>query len=285
MQLCKIRRANGKLEVGVLDGASVRVLELNKLDGPQTLSDVLYSSEPAELVRTLLDRGAPALALDAVRFLPPLDNQEVWAAGVTYKRSKVARESESVGAARFYDMVYTAQRPELFFKAPAWRVVGQGQPVRIRRDARWSVPEPEVALVVSPALRIVGYTIGNDMSSRDIEGENPLYLPQAKFYDGSCAVGPVVTLAEQFGPPEQVSIQLTIRRSGSVAFAGSTGLDAMARTFVDLVSWLGRETSFPEGVVLLTGTGIVPPDDFTLASGDEIVIEVTGIGRLANPVA
>ncbi len=285
MQLCKVRRPDGKLEVGVLEGQQVRVLELNKLDGPQTLSDLLHSGETGDLVRTLLDRGAPTLPVDKVRFLAPLDQQEVWAAGVTYKRSKVAREQESAGAARFYDLVYTADRPELFFKAPAWRVVGHGGEVRVRKDARWSVPEPELALVVSPQLKIVGYTIGNDMSSRDIEGENPLYLPQAKFYDGSCAVGPVVTLAEALPPPEQVSIRLTITRGGGVAFAGATSLTAMARPLADLVSWLGRETSFPDGVVLLTGTGIVPPDDFTLAVGDEVAIEVSGIGRLVNRVA
>ena len=156
--------------------------------------------------------------------------------------------------------------------------------MRIRRDARWSVPEPELALVVSPQLKIVGYTIGNDMSSRDIEGENPLYLPQAKFYDGSCALGPVVTLAGSFPPPEQVTIRLTITRSGSVAFEGSTSLAMMARAPEELVSWLGRETSFPHGVVLLTGTGVVPPDAFTLAAGDEIAIEVSGVGRLENRV-
>src|SRR5262249_15113870 len=154
--------------------------------------------------------------------LAPVDTQEVWAAGVTYIRSKVAREEESAGTggSRFYDLVYTAPRPELFMKAPAWRVVAPGQPVRIRRDARWNVPEPEVALVVSPRAKIVGYTIGNDMSSRDIEGENPLYLPQAKIYDGSCALGPVVTLAGSLPPPAEVSIRLSITRDGRAAFEG-----------------------------------------------------------------
>ncbi len=244
---------------------------------------MLHADDPAGLVRPLLE-SATSVARDTVTFLPPLDAQEVWAAGVTYKRSKVAREEESKGAARFYDMVYTAPRPELFFKATARRVVGPDAPVCIRRDARWSVPEPEVALVVSPQLKIVGYTIGNDMSSRDIEGENPLYLPQAKVYDGSCALGPAVTLAADLPPREQVAIRLTIRRAGAVAFEGSTSLTAMARTFEDLVGWLGRENSFPDGVILLTGTGIVPPDDFTLAASDEVAIEVTGIGVLRNVV-
>ena len=208
----------------------------------------------------------------------------MWAAGVTYKRSREARERESAGAARFYDLVYNAARPELFFKAPAWRVVGPGGAVRIRRDARWSVPEPELALVVSPKLKIVGYTIGNDMSSRDIEGENPLYLPQAKFYDGACSLGPAVTLAGDLPPPDRAAIRLTITRGGAVVFDGSTTLAAMHRSFEDLVSWLGRETSFPDGVVLLTGTGVVPPDDFTLAPGDGVAIEIAGIGRLVNRV-
>src|SRR5262249_19713838 len=160
------------------------------------------------------------------KFLAPLDQQEVWAAGVTYQRSKVAREQESAekGGSRFYDLVYSAERPELFFKAPAWRVVAPGDPVRIRKDARWSVPEPELALVVPPARRIVGYTVGNDMSSRDIEGENPLYLPRAKFYDGACAVGPAITLEGDLPPRDQVGIQLSITRQGNVVFEGRTSL-------------------------------------------------------------
>src|SRR5262249_4287340 len=157
------------------------------------------------------------------------------------------------------------------------RVVGTNEVVHIRRDSRWSVPEPELALVISPELRIVGYTIGNDMSARDIEGENPLYLPQAKVYDRSCAVGPVITLAADLPPREQVEIRLTIERQGRPAFEGATSLASMARPLEDLVAWLGRETSFPHGVILLTGTGVVPPDDFTLAAGDVVTIAVTGI--------
>ena len=244
---------------------------------------MLHAADPSALALSLVEPG-DGVAVEQVKQLPPVDAQEVWAAGVTYKRSKEAREEESAGAAHFYDLVYTAPRPELFFKATARRVVGPGDFVQIRADARWSVPEPEVALVVSPALKIVGFTIGNDMSSRDIEGENPLYLPQAKLYNGSCALGPVVTLAEALPPRDQVAIRLTIRRAGAVAFEGSTGLAAMKRSFEDLVSWLGRDNSFPDGVVLLTGTGLVPPDNFTLAHGDEVSIEVAGIGRLVNVV-
>jgi 2-dehydro-3-deoxy-D-arabinonate dehydratase len=281
MRLCKVRRADGNTGVGVWETDRVRLLEMS---GPLTLSGILHAPDPAALAGSL--RSIATLPAGEVKVLAPIDEQEVWAAGVTYQRSKVAREEESAtaGGARFYDMVYTAPRPELFFKAPARRVVHPGDPVRIRGDARWSVPEPELALVVSPELNIVGYTIGNDMSSRDIEGENPLYLPQAKFYDGSCAVGPVITLAGFLPPLPEVKIGLTITRAGTAVFEGATSLDRMKRSFEELVSWLGRETSFPEGAVLLTGTGVVPPDDFTLHEGDEVAIEVTGIGRLVNVV-
>jgi 2-dehydro-3-deoxy-D-arabinonate dehydratase len=208
----------------------------------------------------------------------------VWAAGVTYKRSREARERESVGAAKFYDLVYTAARPELFFKATPHRVVGPGGRVRVRADSKWSVPEPELALVLTPKLKLVGFTVGNDMSARDVEGENPLYLPQAKVYNQCCALGPVVTLAGHLPPPERTTIRLTIERRGQTVFDGSTTLGQMARTFDDLIGWLGKDNSFPMGVILLTGTGVVPPDDFTLASGDRVSIEVTGIGRLSNLV-
>ena len=232
-------------------------------------------------------RGAAPLADRALdRLLPPIDRQEVWAAGVTYFRSRTARMEESKVSAgsRFYDLVYNADRPELFMKAAAWRVVGSGAPVRIRRDATWNVPEPELALLISPAGRILGYTAGNDMSSRDIEGENPLYLPQAKVYDGSCALGPAI-LVQQDPLPASTAIHLDIRRDGASAFAGSTTLAEMKRDLTTLVDYLYRETSFPDGCVLLTGTGVVPPDGFTLASGDEIAISIDGIGTLRNIVA
>jgi 2-dehydro-3-deoxy-D-arabinonate dehydratase len=277
MQVCKVQLQTGTVRPAVLEGSLVRLLKTN------ALSEVLYAADPA--AAAVIDESAAPLPLAEVKLLAPVDRQEVWAAGVTYKRSQEARERESAGAGHFYDLVYEAARPELFFKAPAWRVVGPGEPVHIRRDSRWSVPEPELALVISPSLRIVGFTIGNDMSARDIEGENPLYLPQAKFYDRSCAVGPVITLAGNMPPAEQTHIRLTIVRQGGRVFEGSTSLAAMARGFEDLVSWLGRETSFPEGAVLLTGTGIVPPDEFALATGDVVTIEVTGIGQLTNPVA
>jgi 2-dehydro-3-deoxy-D-arabinonate dehydratase len=218
--------------------------------------------------------------------LPPIENQEVWAAGVTYFRSRTARMEESKVATggHFYDLVYNAERPELFFKAAAWRVVGPGRPVRIRRDARWNVPEPELALLISPKGRIVGYTAGNDMSSRDIEGENPLYLPQAKVYDGSCALGPAI-LIRPTPPPSTTVVHLAIRRSGKTAFTGSTTLSEIKRDLTSLVEFLYRETSFPQGCVLLTGTGVVPPDDFTLQGGDEVRVSIDGIGTLENTVS
>jgi 2-dehydro-3-deoxy-D-arabinonate dehydratase len=218
--------------------------------------------------------------------LPPIDLQEVWAAGVTYFRSRTARmaESETAGGGSFYDRVYNAERPELFFKAPPYRVVGPGASVRIRRDSKWNVPEPELALFISPGGKIQGYAIGNDMSSRDIEGENPLYLPQAKSYDGSCALGPAILVTPE-APPSSTEIRLNIMRAGESVFEDSTTLAAMKRRPAELVEYLFRETSFPNGCFLLTGTGIIPPDTFTLHSGDVIEIAIDGIGMLRNPVA
>ena len=282
MQLGKVRLKSGEVRVGVMSGEQVCLLRPASVES--SLSDVLHAENPAERSRELLDSGTQPVPLREVALLAPIDRQEVWAAGVTYKRSREARERESAGAARFYDLVYTAQRPELFFKAPADRVVGPGDRVRVRHDSRWTVPEPELALVLSPRLRIAGYTIGNDMSARDIEGENPLYLPQAKVYDHACAIGPVITLAEAMPPPDQVAIRLTIERAGATVFEGATSLTQMARPLTDLVAWLGRDNSFPHGAILLTGTGIVPPDDFSLAAGDSVTIEITGIGRLVNVV-
>ena len=217
--------------------------------------------------------------------LAPIGSQEVWAAGVTYYRSRTARmeEARDAGGGDFYDRVYSADRPELFFKATPRRVVGPGDFVRVRQDSKWSVPEPELALVVNARGRIVGYSIGNDMSARDIEGENPLYLPQAKMYLESCALGPCVLVSR--GPlPAETPIDLSVTRSGREAFRGGTALSEMRRTPEELVGFLFRENSFPDGCVLLTGTGVVPPDEFTLQSGDEIRITIPPIGTLENRV-
>jgi 2-dehydro-3-deoxy-D-arabinonate dehydratase len=278
MQLCKVQTETGQVRVGIVEAGHVQLL------GQANLSDILHSDDPAAAARELVEEDTPRLQAGNVTFLAPIDRQEVWAAGVTYKRSQEARERESAGAGTFYDKVYSAERPELFLKATPHRVVGPGERVRIRRDSRWNVPEPELTLVISPRLKLVGYTVGNDMSSRDIEGENPLYLPQAKVYDHSCALGPVITLAQAMPPLHQVAIRLMIERRGQTVFDGSTSVAQMKRTPADLIGWLGRDNSFPAGVFLLTGTGIVPPDDFTLAVDDRISIDISGVGRLTNYV-
>jgi 2-dehydro-3-deoxy-D-arabinonate dehydratase len=236
-------------------------------------------------VRSAVGKNA-ITTLDSASILAPIANQEVWAAGVTYYRSRNARmeESKSAGAGDFYDRVYAAERPELFFKATGRRVVGPGAAVRIRSDAKWSVPEPELTLLINPAGTIVGYTIGNDMSSRDIEGENPLYLPQAKVYDGSCALGPCVLLSTQ-PPGNTTAIRLEISRKDNIVFNGSTTLAELKREPNELARFLFRDNSFPQGVYLMTGTGVVPNQEFTLASGDVIRISIDGIGTLENKVA
>lgn len=238
--------------------------------------------ERLQLAGEINRRSAPA----ETDVLAPIVSQEVWAAGVTYLRSRDARkeEAKSGGGGDFYDKVYDAARPEIFFKSTAHRTVGPGQAIRIRKDANWNVPEPELALVVNPGGRIIGYTIGDDVSSRDIEGENPLYLPQAKVYDGSCALGPCILLVDE-PLPSLTEIRLTIHRGGVQQFVGVTSLAKIKRRFDELVEYLFRDQSFPHGVFLLTGTGIVPPDDFTLRSGDEVRIEVAPIGVLRNVVA
>ncbi len=252
------------------------------LVGLSKLSDLLHAPDPIALA-TQSAQG-PTFALADVTLLAPIDDQEVWGAGVTYERSKVAREEESERAATFYDDVYKADRPELFFKATPNRVVATGPAVRVRADSKWSVPEPELGLVLDPSLRLVGYTIGNDMSARDIEGRNPLYLPQAKMYDACCALGPVVELATAENASRAWPITLQIERGGRKVFQGETSTARMARDFASLIAWLGRENVFPSGVVLLTGTGIVPPDDFSLQADDLVRIAVEGIGELVNTV-
>lgn len=218
--------------------------------------------------------------------LAPIGSQEVWACGVTYLRSKIGRQEESkdAGGGDFYARVYEAQRPEVFFKSTAHRVVGPHQPVRIRKDSTWDVPEPELTLVVTSSGKIVGYTIGNDMSSRSIEGENPLYLPQAKTYDGSTALGPCIYVTEEPLDPA-TTIRLQISRGGETVFEGSVAISQMKRSPEELVGFVFRECSFPEGCLIMTGTGIVPDHPFTLQSGDEINIAIQGIGELVNTVA
>jgi 2-dehydro-3-deoxy-D-arabinonate dehydratase len=248
--------------------------------------DELLSRDDLEAYLTSPGTGTPEKPPSADSILPPIEHQEVWAAGVTYYRSRSARieESESAGGGDFYDRVYTAQRPELFFKSTASRTVGPGGTVRIRKDAKWSVPEPELTLVINPRGAIVGYTVGNDMSSRDIEGENPLYLPQAKVYDGSCALGPGILVASGM-LPRSTEIMLDIVRGERCAFAGCVKLSELKRDPRSLVEYLFRDNSFPSGCFLMTGTGIVPPSDFTLQAGDRVRITIEPIGTLENEVA
>jgi len=248
--------------------------------------DELLSRDDLEAYLSSAADGTPQKAPPASSLLPPIEHQEVWAAGVTYYRSRSARieESESAGGGDFYDRVYTAQRPELFFKSTASRTVGAGGTVRIRKDAKWSVPEPELTLVINRTGSIVGYTVGNDMSSRDIEGENPLYLPQAKVYDGSCALGPGILVASGM-LPRSTEITLEIIREERCAFAGCVKLSELKRDPHSLVEYLFRDNSFPNGCFLMTGTGIVPPSDFTLKIGDRVKITIEPIGILENEVA
>lgn len=230
-------------------------------------------------VRTWQRVDASALA----DLRPPIGTQEVWGAGVTYYRSREARMEEAKDGGNFYDRVYDADRPELFFKATPHRVVGPNQKVAVRSDSGWSVPEPELALLITPAAKVVGYTIANDMSSRDIEGANPLYLPQAKTYDRSCSLGPAI-LVSSAPLAASTEISLQILRAGTSVFSGATTLAARKRTEEDLVSYLFRHSSFPAGCFLMTGTGIVPEDSFTLEQGDEIRITIEEIGTLVNAV-
>jgi len=247
---------------------------------------LLVQENLSAALRTLIADHQPVAGLDEAELLAPIGQQEVWAAGVTYYRSRGARmeESKDAGGGSFYDRVYSAERPELFFKSTASRTVGAGGKVRIRADSKWNVPEPELTLLVSPGGRITGFTIGNDMSSRDIEGENPLYLPQAKVYSGSCALGPGILASE--GPlPASTEIAIEILRQGRVEFEGRVALTELKRDPQTLVEYLFRDNEFPNGCFLMTGTGIVPDSSFTLASGDRIRITIEPIGVLETEVA
>jgi 2-dehydro-3-deoxy-D-arabinonate dehydratase len=254
--------------------------------GAHSLDALLSRDDLPEYLAGIIADAGPTIDLAYGEVVAPIEHQEVWAAGVTYYRSRGARmeEAKDAGGGNFYDRVYSAERPELFFKSTASRTVGSGGKVRIRSDARWSVPEPELTLAVSSGGRIIGYTIGNDMSSRDIEGENPLYLPQAKVYDGSCALGPgILVTADPL--PQSTEIAIEILRAGRVEFAGTVLLSELKRDPKTLVEYLLRNNSFPVGCFLMTGTGIVPPSSFTLESGDLIRITIEPIGTLENEVA
>lgn len=246
--------------------------------------DGLYQKIQQELKK--IKPAGDSSWLEQQKIGAPIGTQEVWAAGVTYLRSKIARmeESEESGGATFYDKVYDAERPELFFKSTAPKVISTNGLVRIGKDSSWNVPEPELTLVVTSSGKIVGYSIGNDMSSRSIEGENPLYLPQAKMYDGSASIGPCVLVMEKPISPD-TGIAINIDRDGKTVFEGSTTIDRMKRKHEELVEFLFREYSYPVGCYLMTGTCVVPENDFTLYSGDVITIRIDNIGELVNIVA
>lgn len=277
----------------VADGDRVEIVATDAGTNGAFLASVLQLSQPAKVLSERGRRTGTALKLAdllttpagaaAPHLLPPLDLQEVWAAGVTYERSRAARMEETEGGQTFYDKVYTAERPELFFKGAASRVSGHRGPIRIRRDASWNVPEPEIAVLVTARGEIAGYTVGNDVSSRDIEGENPLYLPQAKVYRQSCALGPVVWLTDDAAEPV-FQITMDIVRGGASIFSGKIATSAMRRRFADLADWLCRDNVFPSGAYLLTGTGLVPESGFTLTPGDRVTISVPQIGALTNDV-
>ena len=280
MKLCRFRQGSGEPRVGLLRGDD----QVIHLSGVPSLAALIEEGDVAQKAQQLGSSKSAGFALSDVQLLPPVDRQEVWAVGVTYLRSKKARMEESDFSATAYDRVYDAPRPELFFKAMPDKVVGTTDSVGIRKDAKWNVPEPELAFVINSRGRIVGFTIGNDMSSRDIEGENLLYLPQAKIYDRSCALGPFVRIAANEAEARTWSIRLRIDRGGKPVFQGETSVGNIKRSFEELVGYLFRSQTFPNGAILLTGTGIVPSDDFTLAAGDAIQIEISGIGLLQNSV-
>jgi 2-dehydro-3-deoxy-D-arabinonate dehydratase len=284
VRLANVRLPDGTRGIASLNDDSLQMLELSQVDNCHSLADILHAADPPGLARFLLRPGTQLHPLTGVSLLAPIDQQEIWAAGVTYKRSQVARMEESESGASHYDKVYTADRPELFFKGTGSRASGNGQPLRVRFDSSWSVPEPEFTLVLNPAGQIVGYTIGNDMSARDIEGENPLYLPQAKVYRQCAGLGPCIRLADGPLKLEDVEISLLIERAGDAVFTGSTRLSQLNRRLEDLAAWLFRENDFPQGAFLMTGTGVVPHDDFSLENGDHVSITISGIGTLSNPI-
>lgn len=281
MKLCRFQ-TGPEVRIGLV-AENEMIQDLTEA-GVTQLTPLLERDDLAAHLQTLAAQKLPQFHLAYVRVLAPIERQEVWAVGVTYLRSKTARMEESDFSATAYDKVYDAPRPELFFKSMPEKVVGRGDAVGIRSDAKWNVPEPELAFVLNSRGAIVGYTIGNDMSSRDIEGENLLYLPQAKIYDRSCALGPFIEIGASEEEARAWTIDVEIWRDERLAFRGDTSVGRIKRTFGELAEYLFRSQTFPRGAVLLTGTGVVPQDDFTLQPGDTVRIEISGIGILENSV-
>lgn len=282
MKLCRFQQGADRPRVGLVRNDEA-VLDLSA-EGIDRFTSLFEFEGLAAQLGDLANQDLPKLALSQVKLLAPVERQEVWAVGVTYLRSKKARMEESDFSATAYDRVYEAARPELFFKSLPEKVVSPGEAVGIRSDSSWNVPEPELAFVINSLGHIVGYTIGNDMSSREIEGENLLYLPQAKIYNRSCAIGPFVRVGASEAEARTWTIELQVHRGNSVAFQGETSVGQIKRSFEELVAYLFRSQTFPHGAVLLTGTGIVPPDGFTLQAGDVVRIRIGGVGTLENPV-
>jgi 2-dehydro-3-deoxy-D-arabinonate dehydratase len=281
MKLCRFQTQD-KVHIGLF--ADDEMITDLTAAGVTALTPLLEREDLVAHLRSLAAQNLPEISPSEVRLLPPVEKQEVWAVGVTYLRSKKARMEESDFSATAYDKVYDAPRPELFFKSMPEKVVGSGDAVGIRSDAKWNVPEPELALVLNSRGRVIGYTVGNDMSSRDIEGENLLYLPQAKIYDRACAVGPCIEVAASEEEARGWTIAVQISRGGQAVFSGQTSVSQIKRTFTEMAEYLFRSQTFPHGAVLLTGTGVVPGDDFTLNVGDVVRIEISGIGFLENSV-
>jgi len=280
VRICRYLTADNEVRIGLAKGDDT-LLDLS----PTGITSITALLESSDAAKRLADLGElPETPLADVTLLCPVEVQEIWAAGVTYLRSKAARMEESDFSATAYDRVYDATRPELFFKSLPEKVVACGEPVGIRADAKWSVPEPELVLMINSRGEIAGYAVGNDMSARDIEGENLLYLPQAKVYHRSCAVGPWVCIGATEAEAREWEITMQIERSGETVFEGSVSVNQIKRSFGELSAAMFQSQMFPFGCALLTGTGIVPEDDFTLEDGDTIRIEISGIGCLENSV-
>jgi 2-dehydro-3-deoxy-D-arabinonate dehydratase len=296
MQLCRFFVPDLGPRLGQLVAGTVHDLTATGLPHLSSLASLLRASTTTPIVALLQGVSLPELPAYSVadldraphtgvpHLLPPVDRQEVWAAGVTYAWSREARVQEA-RTKDIYVRVYEAERPELFFKSIGEKAVGPNDWIGLRGDSQWNVPEPELVLVLNPAMEIVGYTAGNDVSSRDIEGENPLYLPQAKIYRHGCALGPAITVAGETLDARNLAIRLTIRRAGDIVFQGETSTSRMHRSLTELAAYLGRYSDFPQGVLLFTGTGIVPGGEFTLRDGDDVAIEIESIGTLRNRVS
>ena len=281
-RLCRYQCQSNDTRIGLVTDEN-SIVDLTA-SGIHRMDTLLESDDMEERISKLSDNNLTKIELKDAKLLVPLEQQEVWAAGVTYSRSKKARKIESDFSAVAYDRVYSADRPQIFFKSIPEKVVATDEPIGIRSDSNWNVPEPELVLVMNSSGKIVGYTIGNDMSSRDIEGENLLYQPQAKIYNRSCSIGPWIIIGVNEEEARQWIISIKIKRNGKLIYQDEISVSQIKRSFTELVEYLFRSQAFHQGVVLLTGTGVVPDDNFSLQPRDKITINITGIGTLENQV-